>query len=133
MHKNVGDLSREAMINSYDNTIVATDEFLHQIIDKLRDRNAIMVFVSDHGESLGENGVYLHATEDEYLHYPACLFWYSGTYGSLFADKIAALRANRLHSYNTSAVFHTVLSLADITTPTKTDSLSLLYHRRALL
>ncbi|WP_051219957.1 phosphoethanolamine transferase [Rheinheimera baltica] len=54
----------EHIINAYDNAIVATDELLNNTINLLEDLstdfNTSMLYVSDHGESLGENGVYLH-------------------------------------------------------------------------
>jgi lipid A ethanolaminephosphotransferase len=49
--------------NSYDNTILYTDYLIHQTIETLReftDRSCCVLFVSDHGESLGENNLYMH-------------------------------------------------------------------------
>lgn len=49
--------------NAYDNTIVYTDHYLRNLVDTLRtmtDWNAAMLFVSDHGESLGEGGLFMH-------------------------------------------------------------------------
>ena len=51
------------LINAYDNTILYTDFLLDSIINILRamtDRNSAMIFISDHGESLGENKVFMH-------------------------------------------------------------------------
>lgn len=54
----------ESVINGYDNAILYTDFFLNSVIDALKDYeqayDVMMVYVSDHGESLGENNVYLH-------------------------------------------------------------------------
>ena len=57
--------SKEEIINAYDNTILYTDYFLSKVIEFLKKYNnqnyeTAMIYVSDHGESLGENGVYLH-------------------------------------------------------------------------
>lgn len=56
--------SQQEIINAYDNAIVYTDFFLNQTIQFLEKHNATydttMLYVSDHGESLGENGIYLH-------------------------------------------------------------------------
>ncbi len=125
-HKDIGGLSRQDIINSYDNTIIATDEFLSELIRTLRPRNAVLIFVSDHGESLGEDGVYLHSQDTEPLHLPACFIWYSESYDNLFNKKIARLKSNRERFYNSSAIFHTVLGLADISTDARIDSLSLI-------
>jgi lipid A ethanolaminephosphotransferase len=51
------------LVNAYDNTILYTDYLLHSVIEILRDvpsHRSCMLFVSDHGESLGENGLYMH-------------------------------------------------------------------------
>lgn len=51
------------LTNAYDNTILYTDNLLHSVIDTLRtipDRRSCMIFVSDHGESLGEGNLYMH-------------------------------------------------------------------------
>ena len=51
------------LINAYDNTIVYTDYLVHSVIETLReipDRRSCVIFISDHGESLGEGGLYMH-------------------------------------------------------------------------
>lgn len=54
---------RAELVNAYDNTILYTDYLLHSIIEVLSDvddRNCAMLYISDHGESLGEGGIYMH-------------------------------------------------------------------------
>lgn len=54
---------RSELINAYDNTILYTDYLLHSIIEVLRDvedRECAMIYISDHGESLGEGNIYMH-------------------------------------------------------------------------
>ena len=54
----------QSVINGYDNAIIYTDYFLNNVIDTLKtyesDYDVVMVYISDHGESLGENNIYLH-------------------------------------------------------------------------
>lgn len=58
--------TQEELVNTYDNTIAYTDYVLSKVIDelsslsKLKDVETSMIYISDHGESLGESGVYLH-------------------------------------------------------------------------
>lgn len=56
--------TNEELVNTYDNTIVFTDYVMSEIIKKIepyQDKyNPVLIYVSDHGESLGENGIYLH-------------------------------------------------------------------------
>ena len=58
------DCKRQEVVNAYDNSIVYTDHLLSQVIawQKARqnDMSMAMLYVSDHGESLGENNLYLH-------------------------------------------------------------------------
>jgi lipid A ethanolaminephosphotransferase len=59
------DCTQEEVNNSYDNAILYTDYFLSEVIKFLKkydgDYETAMFYVSDHGESLGENGIWLHA------------------------------------------------------------------------
>ena len=59
----LGECSHQELINAYDNTIVYTDYFLSQVIENLEaltHYRSAMLYVSDHGESLGENNLYMH-------------------------------------------------------------------------
>ena len=67
--------------NSYDNSILYTDYVLSKFIDELKPYKAMFIYISDHGESLGENGIYLHshqyeAAPKEQIHVPYIL-WFS--------------------------------------------------------
>jgi lipid A ethanolaminephosphotransferase len=55
--------SKDELNNAYDNTILYTDYLLSKLIDILKEKkeyNTFMFYASDHGESLGEHGIYLH-------------------------------------------------------------------------
>lgn len=55
--------TQEEIVNTYDNTIIYTDYLIDSVINILRDKHNIqsgMLYISDHGESLGENNIYLH-------------------------------------------------------------------------
>ena len=59
----LGRCTRDELVNAYDNTILYEDYFLSRVIGvlkQLQDRATLMIYVSDHGESLGEYGLYLH-------------------------------------------------------------------------
>lgn len=74
--------SQESLINTYDNTLLYTDFILSEIIKSLQTKTeykTALLYVSDHGESLGENGIYLHGmpyifAPKEQTHIPA-IFW----------------------------------------------------------
>lgn len=113
--KNISSSTQEDIVNSYDNTILYTDCFLHQLIEELRDEVAILIYLSDHGESLGENEKYLHAEDNEPLHYPAAFVWYSVKYENLFPQKIEAMKRNAVKHVTTSFMFHSILDASSIT------------------
>ena len=59
----MGDCSHEELMNAYDNTILYTDFLIHEVIRQLRELDgwtSTVFYVSDHGESLGENNLYMH-------------------------------------------------------------------------
>jgi lipid A ethanolaminephosphotransferase len=61
---NLQNCSREGLLNAYDNSIVYTDQVLGATIDWLKTQQArhdtALIYLSDHGESLGENNLFLH-------------------------------------------------------------------------
>lgn len=123
-HKDIGGLSHESIINSYDNTILATDDFLADLTEMLRKSNraVLMFYISDHGEGLGEDGVYLHGTEVAPLHYPACMVWYNEKYACSYPDKVLSLRNVANTRFTSTQIFDTILTLAEITTSVDTSN-----------
>jgi lipid A ethanolaminephosphotransferase len=107
--------------NSYDNAILYTDYFLAQVIEFLKHHDSqfetAMLYVSDHGESLGENGIYLHGLP--YLLAPeaqkhiAAVMWFGDHYR---VDRQQVLRTSQ-QPLSHDDFFHTVLSLMEIETP----------------
>lgn len=114
--KIVSESTQQQMINSYDNTIVETDRFLSALISRLRAKKAIVIFISDHGEALGEEGNFLHGDDYPELHNPAAFVWWSDSYEILNKDKISNLKDNRNKEFWTDAIFHSVLDAANIST-----------------
>ncbi|MCR5532592.1 MAG: lipid A phosphoethanolamine transferase [Paludibacteraceae bacterium] len=107
--------SIEQIVNSYDNTIVYLDAFLDSVITKIEHYPAILLYLSDHGESLGEGGRFLHAQDNApEEQYPAALVWYSDKYKALFPEKIEALHKNSQRYYRTDYYFYSILYAAGI-------------------
>lgn len=110
--------SQEEIINAYDNAILYTDHFLSKVIALLkRNQNtfeAAMFYVSDHGESLGENGMYLHGypyalAPRAQKHVPA-IMWI----GKRFEIDQQKLVSRASQPYSHDHVFHTMLSFFEI-------------------
>ncbi len=117
---NIQDCPQQTIVNAYDNTIVYTDHVLAKLIDLLRSQDfaTAMLYVSDHGESLGENGLYLHGLP--YSLAPAeqkqvpMVFWASDYFLAQKSLDIEALDAHRTAPYSHDVIFHSMFGLFDI-------------------
>lgn len=116
--------SPEQITNAYDNTIAYTDLFLATLIDKMGAQDRVltsMIYASDHGESLGEGGIYLHAAPyfmapDVQTQVPLVL-WTSPAYRAAFGLDQTCIKAKAEPGALTHDVFfHTILGLADVQT-----------------
>jgi lipid A ethanolaminephosphotransferase len=111
--------SREEIVNAYDNAILYTDHFLAKTIDFLEQHDnrfeTALFYVSDHGESLGENGIYLHGmpkaiAPDAQLKVPA-LMWFGRNFHAAVTSEMLKKRAMPFSHNN---VFHTMLGFFEI-------------------
>lgn len=123
--KIVSSNTKEEMINSYDNTILYTDNFLANIINSLHDKKAVLFYLSDHGESLGENNVWLHAADSPPIHKPAGLVWMSDSYIDKYPNKYNALLSNSKDVHSESYLFHSIIDAASIESPLLNNELSI--------
>lgn len=121
----LGRCSRESIVNAYDNTILYTDHVLARLIGVLEEQDrkgvaAAMMYVSDHGESLGENGIYLHgmpfAIAPEFQTRVPWLMWLSERFSSDVGSPEACLKRLRDRPLSHDDFFHSVLGLLDVTT-----------------
>ncbi|MFT6919760.1 MAG: lipid A ethanolaminephosphotransferase [Cognaticolwellia sp.] len=115
--------SQEQLINTYDNTIAYTDLVLSKIInelsglDKKDDIETSLLYISDHGESLGENGVYLHGlpyafAPEEQTHVPM-IYWTDKLQTDFNSQCLNALAKSPISHDN---VFDTLLSIMSVKT-----------------
>lgn len=116
--------SRESIVNAYDNTVLYTDHVLARLIDTLRnnqDRVATaMIYLSDHGESLGEYNVFLHGTPymlapDQQKHVPL-LVWFSDSYQRALTVDTHCLQRTRNDPLSQDNLFHSMLGLLNVQT-----------------
>jgi lipid A ethanolaminephosphotransferase len=123
---------RQALINAYDNSILETDRMLSRLIEQLKQEtryDTALLYVSDHGESTGERGVYLHGAPyalapAEQTHVPM-LFWLSDSMKQAAAKAADCLAARRDADVSHDNVFPTVLGMLDIETSTRRTELDL--------
>ena len=118
----LGNCSYEELINAYDNTIVYTDYLLHSLIEilkELEEYDSSMIYLSDHGESLGEKNLYMHgvpmsiAPREQYE--IPFIVWMS--------DSSRQLKPNEPLTQN--HVFHSVLNFLDVESPIYEEELNI--------
>ncbi|SDI81421.1 lipid A ethanolaminephosphotransferase [Vreelandella titanicae] len=115
--------SRDAITNSYDNALLYTDTVLDQVIETLKHQDkyaAAMIYLSDHGESLGEKGLYLHGipyaiAPDEQTHVPM-IWWFSDTFSKQQGLDTDCLRKISDQAASHDNLFHSVLGLLGVAT-----------------
>ncbi|WP_279495792.1 phosphoethanolamine transferase [Aeromonas veronii] len=132
--------SNEELVNTYDNTIRYTDKVVGLLIDKLKSLESQydvgLVYLSDHGESLGAMGLYLHGTPykfapDDQTRVPL-LTWFSP---QLQADRqldmgcLAAEASSQRFSHDN--LFHSMLGIMDVQTSVYDNKLDLFKPCRA--
>lgn len=131
--------SPEEIRNAYDNSIVYTDQILARQIAVLQaasDRfDTALVYVSDHGESLGEKNLYLHGAPyvfapKEQTHVPFIL-WMSPGYQQRFAVNGECLRQHLGQPYSHDNLYHTVLGMAAVRNAHYRPENDMLAHCRA--
>ncbi|MDR2508340.1 MAG: phosphoethanolamine--lipid A transferase [Candidatus Accumulibacter sp.] len=124
---------KEEIINSYDNAIMYSDHFLARVIAFLqaqeKEYDTALFFASDHGESLGENGLFLHGmpyaiAPKEQKHVPMFI-WFSTGYARAFGLNTACLRRVAENPVSHDNLFHTVLGMLDIDTRARDPDLDL--------
>ncbi|MFT4573391.1 MAG: lipid A ethanolaminephosphotransferase [Marinomonas primoryensis] len=117
--------STEQIINTYDNTIVYTDYVISQAIDKLKkmseEYNTALLYISDHGESLGENGLFLHGVP--YAFAPATqttvplVTWMSeGFKKSKHIDESCLKNEAKKNIFSHDYIFSSLLGIMDVKT-----------------
>ena len=123
----VSKCSKTELDNAYDNTVLGVDNLLADVIRQLAQsgRKALLFYVSDHGESLGENGNYFHGkpvavAPKEQFSVPFVV-WFSDAYrqtpeGAALAQRVAeAVNSDKAVSHD--HIFHSVLGCAGVVSP----------------
>jgi lipid A ethanolaminephosphotransferase len=126
--------SREQIVNAYDNALLYTDHVLAQAIAWLRQdstaHDTALIYVSDHGESLGDNGLYLHGVPQAIA--PAVqtqvpmVVWLSQGLVKQQGIDLACLRQRSTQAASHDNLFHSLLGLMGVGTALYERSLDVL-------
>lgn len=134
-HNAPQDCTRQEITNAYDNTILYTDHVVAEIIDQLQElsnnADTFLVYMSDHGESLGENGVYLHGlpkfmAPTAQTHVPFFL-WFSNNYIKNQKLNFSNVREKASGVYSHDNLSATLLGLMNVVTEASPKELNLLH------
>lgn len=116
--------SAAEILNAYDNSLLYTDFFVARVIDFLnrsqKQYDTAMLYVSDHGESLGDNGLYLHGMP--YLIAPDVqkrvpfVMWLSPGFRRSFGIDQNCLRSRAGAEVSHDNLFHSLLGVLDVQT-----------------
>lgn len=108
--------SREEIINEYDNSILYTDYILSSIADLLKQYGAVsgFMFISDHGENLGENNTYFHSYKPTwYTAKVPLFFWFNDKYAATYPSVLQNLEANKDKKVSSAiSAFYTMLDIS---------------------
>jgi lipid A ethanolaminephosphotransferase len=116
--------STAEIVNAYDNSLLYTDYFLAKLIDFLADaqktHDTAMVYLSDHGESLGEGGLYLHGVPhaiapDVQTHVPFAM-WLSPAFQRSVGVSQECMGRQTLQPASHDNLFHSLLGVLDVET-----------------
>ncbi len=126
--------SQQEIVNAYDNAILETDLLLANLVEQLKKRSAptALLYVSDHGESLGENWLYLHGmpwalAPEEQKHVPM-LLWMSPSMRERLDVRQDCLERVSAMPWSHDNLFHTLLGMAQISTSAEIVDRSILSH-----
>ena len=119
----LGHCSREQIVNSYDNALLYTDHLLARTIDTLGamdDYDTAMIYLTDHGESHGEKGLYLHGVPwmvapQQQTRVPMVM-WFSAGFAADRRLDLACVRARAAAPTDHDVLFSSVLGLMQVRT-----------------
>ena len=107
----------------YDNAVLYNDFVMDEIFKRFEDKNALIIYISDHGQEMYENGSNFAGHSDEIfgnrsmIEIPM-LVWTSKSFREMYPEKIDALKNSVDNPYRTDLIIHTILDLMDIETET---------------
>lgn len=119
--KEINSCSQGELVNTYDNGVVYVDQFIDKVIANLQkypNAKTSVLYAADHGESLGENGFYLHGAPlaiapKEQTSIPMIL-WVSDTWAKHSPYDLKCVANQKSNPYSHDNFFHTALAMTDI-------------------
>ena len=113
------DNKKERMLHHYDNAILYNDFIVTSIINKFKDKNALVIYLSDHGEDVYEEGI------ERNEHYPngtehqkeiPMIFWASNEFKAKYPDKWESIKKHKDEFLSTDDFIYPFLEIIEIKT-----------------
>ena len=135
--KQLDSCAKEQIRNTYDNTILYTDHVIANLITELgaqRDIDTALIYISDHGESLGEYNMFLHGAPfilapDYQKHIPQ-IVWLSENFRHAAHINNDCLKQKKAEPLSHDNLIHSILGLLDIDTTVYRRELDIFYGCR---
>lgn len=132
----------EELVNTYDNTILYSDYVISQIVKQLKSYedkyNTALIYISDHGESLGEGGIFLHGmpyslAPDYQTKVPLLLWMSDGFISEKLIDENCLKRKSKINGkYSHDYLSHSLLGIMDVETNVYKRNLDIFYNCRGI-
>ena len=115
-----GNNDREKITRAqYDNAVLYNDHIVNEIIRRFHDKNAIAIYISDHGEDVYDGGSFLghfEGTNDRYIHEIPMVIWLSQQFSDTYHELEHRIAASTHKPYMTDDIIHTLLDIMSIET-----------------
>ncbi|WP_110954078.1 phosphoethanolamine transferase [Anaerosinus massiliensis] len=123
------DSDKKQTIAKYDNAVLYNDYIIQQIINRFKNEEAIVIYLSDHGEEVYDYRDFAGHTEDngsKYMVEIPMIIWTSDLFSEKYSGKVEQIRNSTEKPYMTDDLIHTLLDLSDIKTPEFDETRSLI-------
>ena len=115
----IGERYRD-IVAQYDNALYYNDYIVSEIINRFRDKEALVIYVPDHGEAVYDEGGsiagHLEENPDRHMIEIPVIFWASRKFRDKYPEKWEAIEDAADRPYRTDDMIHTLMELADIKT-----------------
>ncbi|MBP2631055.1 MAG: rane protein YijP required for phosphoethanolamine modification of [Firmicutes bacterium] len=122
-------ISQKETIARYDNSILYNDYIIQEIIKRFQNNEAIIIYVSDHGEEVYDYRNFAGHTEDNgsrYMIEVPLVVWASDKFKEHYPEKVQSISKAVNRPYMTDDMIHTILDLSEIETPEFDETRSLI-------
>ena len=111
--------SQKVLRAYYDNAILYNDFIVSEIISRFQDKNAVLIYISDHGEDVFDGGRFLghyDGIDDRYILEIPMIIWFSQQFSDAYPELAHRIAASIHNPYMTDDIIYTVLDILGIET-----------------